>query len=298
MSLNLGMDTQNWLSSFRTEDERLTSMQSSIMEKNARVVCLTGGKGGVGKTSVSLKMSLELAQQNFKVLLIDCDHNLSNTSIKLNLPLNDNFTNLLLGGKDLDECLYKRGNFHLLSGANGSLDLFEGEYNFSSLIIDIVNSKREEYDFIILDSPAGISEHTTALASYADDRVYVLNPDSSSITDAYSLMKVLKTKFDIKENHLIVNKVKTREQYTKVVKTISETAENFINVRTIVLGNISYVDTEKSFDQEFLGRQNSLSHKLVLKIIQKYVDRIGDKQSLGLTQMRPNKAEHEAQFLS
>ena len=94
---------QDWLLTFHTEQERRKTIKST-KKTGARKICITGGKGGVGKTSVALKMALELSN-NKKVLLIDCDHNLSNTSIKLGIPLRNDFYHLLRGGKSFEECI-------------------------------------------------------------------------------------------------------------------------------------------------------------------------------------------------
>ncbi len=79
--------------------------------KKCTSICITGGKGGVGKTSISLKMAKEISQQVNRVLLIDCDYNLSNTAIKLGRPLSNYFFELVSAEKSFEECLYSEGNF-------------------------------------------------------------------------------------------------------------------------------------------------------------------------------------------
>lgn len=270
----------NWLEGFRTSS---TAVSNFTQRKN-RLVCITGGKGGVGKTSVTLKLALELGNLGHKVLVIDCDTNLSNTRIKLGIPLREDFFDLLSGTKKFEDCIYKRGNFHLLSACNGNLDLFDGEENLSNFIIDIAKEHKQEYDFIFLDSPAGVNDYTMTLAAFCDDRLFVVNPDTSSITDSYALMKILKNRYGIKENLLIVNKSQSKSQYNKVVKTLSETAENFLSVRTVVLGDLPYLGKTLNFDNEFIYGQNSPAHPGALNILKKYVDRVDDFSLLNPSQ--------------
>ena len=135
--------TSEWLLSNNTQYHKqikdLLDSRKNKREKSV-TVSVTGGKGGVGKTSVSLKLSKELAKQGHKVLLIDCDYNLSNTALKLGLPITNTFYDLVSANKNFDECLHIDGNFNLLSACNGSLDLFDASFRIEEVIIDIINT--------------------------------------------------------------------------------------------------------------------------------------------------------------
>lgn len=269
--------TSEWLLSFNsTENQQLQSLihQRKDSNKPAIVTSITGGKGGVGKTSISLKFSKTLASLGHKVLLIDCDYNLSNTAIKLGLPLNNsNFYSLLTAQKSFSDCLYKEGKFHLLSACNGDLDLFESKLKLEELIIDIIQSHQAEYDFILLDCAAGITRETLTLNAYCDHRVFVVTPDKASITDSYSLIKVLNKKYGIRENHLLVNMYANKAQFANVVTSLCETVENFLGARTSILGGVKRIDVEYSrFDNYFLNPAENSSHKKFLNLVNKYVD--------------------------
>ncbi len=278
----------DWLQTFRSEETssanfpnkdfalNLKPKRSSGSGLKARTISITGGKGGVGKTSVAIKTARELAEIGYKVLLIDCDYNLANTAIKLNLPLKDDFYSLLSAEKTLEECLYQEGNFHLLSGCNGSLELFENKLALDQVIIDIIISHEHEYDYILLDCPAGLNKDTLTLNAYCDERFFIVTPDKSSITDSYSLMKVLSTKYNVKENHLIINMYNNDEQFHRVVNSIVSTAENFLGLRTQVLGGIKKLDVKvDSFDDHFLRKKSPEAHEDFLKVIKKYAEKRG-----------------------
>lgn len=241
--------------------------------RKAHTVSVTGGKGGVGKTSIALKMARMLASQDYKVLLIDCDTNLSNTAVKLGLPLNDHFMDLVTAKKSFEECLHIDGNFHLLSACNGNVELFERNIEFDRILIDVVSSHEREYDFILLDCPAGLSKTSLTLNAYSDQRIIVVTPDRASITDSYSLMKILNTRYGVNENHLLVNKVSTLSQYQRMVKTLGETVENFLTARLRVLG---YIALERGavdrFDQELLGGANSALERDFTKVLRRFTE--------------------------
>lgn len=265
--------------------EWLLSHSSSIQSKRAKrshgeshrcyKISITGGKGGVGKTSVALKTAQELGQMGYKTLLIDCDSNLSNTAIKLGLPLDQKFWKLLSAELSFEECLIKKGDFHLLPACNGSVDLFETKLNFDEVMIDIISAHESDYDFIILDCPAGLSKDCLTLSAYCDYRWIVVTPDKSSITDSYSLIKILNTKYGVKENHLLVNMYSTDRQFQKVVITLSETVENFLQARTNILGGIKKFDVANDeFDTFFLSPSSSEWHKNFLKMISGFTEKL------------------------
>lgn len=271
-------NTSEWLVSFNTnhQSEIDTLVEQRKLQANkTTTISITGGKGGVGKTSVSLKLAKELANQGSKVLLIDCDYNLSNTAIKLGLPVTNTFYSLVSAQKSFEECLHIDGNFHLLSGCNGSVDLFDTEFKLEQIIIDVIHEHENEYDFILLDCPAGLLRETLTLNAYCDKRIVVVTPDRASITDSYSLIKVLSHKFGIKENHLLINMYSTTSQFEKVVKTLSETVENFLGCRTQILGGIRKIDiTQAKFDNYFIKSGKNIHHQNFLKVINKLTDEL------------------------
>ena len=236
-------------------------------------ISITSGKGGVGKTSIAIKMGKLLADWNYRVLLFDCDYNLSNTAVKLGMPLSDNFNLLIKGEKTFDECLVRENNFHVLSGCNGNLELFDNEFYFDKFIINTLSECEKKYDFIILDCPAGLSRGILTLNAYSDFRFFVVIPDKSSITDSYALIKVLNNKYGVKENHLIVNKISSLKQYQRMVKTLSETIESFLNCRLRVLGGIVKEDNAVDLlDRLLLTDKNGRIHKNFVKFLKKFTD--------------------------
>ncbi len=292
---------QEWLiSNNKFEDELSTNNQFRV--KKAKTISITGGKGGVGKSSISLKLSRTLAENGYKVLLVDCDYNLSNTSIKLGLPVNNDFQALVKREKTIDECLYKEKTFHLLPGCNGNLELFRDEFKLDQFIIEILLKQEQNYDFIFLDSPAGVRKENLTLNAYSDYRFVVVNPDKSSLTDAYSLMKILKNDYGIHDNHLIINKSTSTKQVQKIVKVLSETVENFLNTRLQILGSIERSsENMDNFDRHMLKNSASKIHNDFLEIINNFVEKnlglpalapIGATCNLGL---RVPRTEHEVQ---
>ncbi|OUR98634.1 hypothetical protein A9Q84_04245 [Halobacteriovorax marinus] len=260
-----------WLVGHNRFEQEKTDSSDKKNFGRAKTISITSGKGGVGKTSVTIKLAKLLADKGFKTLVIDCDYNLSNTAIKLGLPLTDNFYSLITAKKTFDECLVKHRGFYLLSGCNGSIDLFNESDGMEKFIIDILVSHEREFDYILLDSPAGIGKENLTINAYSDHRFVVVTPDRSSLTDSYSLMKILTTKYGVSENHLIVNKISSKKQYHRIIKTLGETVDKFLCSRLKVLGGLENQDISVDiFDRHLLDEENSALHRNFVKVVEMF----------------------------
>ena len=255
--------------------------KNEFSSKKATTIAVASGKGGVGKTSVTLKTAHMLSMMNKKVLLIDCDFNLSNTVVKLGLPIKNELWDYVNHQKTLDEIIIKNGNFHLLPACSGNLEFSETEESIEKIIIDILTAKENSYDYIFLDCSAGVSRSVLTLSAYCDHRMVVVTPDKSSITDSYSLLKLLNKKYGINENHLVLNKISNQSQYTKLVNTLSTTVDRFLNCRLNILGGISFLyDETDNFDQHLLNFSDNKLHSQFSKLVKKLTDEVDDNRSI------------------
>lgn len=277
----------SWLLSHKTNDNfadlgqkvllegvrEASSPSFSFEDLRASTIAITGGKGGVGKTSVAIKIAKTLSNEGNKVLLIDCDYNLSDTYVKLGLPLNDGLYEIVAGKKTFLDVVYRMNNFHLLSGSSGNLHLLENNYEIDQAIIQLIVQLEKKYDYIILDLPAGLHKAMLTICAYVDKRFVVVTPDKSSLTDSYALMKVLKQKYGVNSNHLLVNKVSNEQQYKRIVKVLSETVENFLMSHLKVLGKVSKSDKDLDLmDQVILGDETNIIHHDFIKVVQKIAE--------------------------
>lgn len=249
--------------------------QAKKTTQKAKTISVTAGKGGVGKTSIAVKMAKILSSQGYKILLLDCDTNLSNTVVKLGLPITNYFYELVSAQKEFDDCLHKDGSLHLLAGCNGSIDLFNKSLEIDRIIIDILVNHERDYDYIILDCPAGITKETLTLNAYSDYRFVVVTPDKSSVTDSYSLIKILNKEFGVNDNHLLVNKISSDAQYQRMIKTLSETVETFLKCRLHILGGVRKEDLpDDHFDTVLLHQENNSLHKNFVNIVNRFTEEV------------------------
>lgn len=246
--------TSQWLSSFK-------------MNKNAKIMAVCSGKGGVGKTAISLRLAHELVKLKKNILLIDCDFNLSNTSVRLRIPLNNNFLNFLKNPQSIDQQLIRVNGFDLLPAGNALGDILNSRYKILHEIINLIAVKSNEYDIIMLDCPAGASRETCNLAAIADYRMFVMTPDPASITDGYSLFKLIVEQYGCKNNLLAVNQVQSVEQAEKCILSVQNVVRKYINVDFPCIGYLPQIQiNHQDFDQHFLTSERNTLSEFFLKI--------------------------------
>jgi flagellar biosynthesis protein FlhG len=163
-----------------------------VSAKTCRTIAVTSGKGGVGKSNLALMLSIALANARKRVLLLDADLGLANIHILLGLAPRGTLANLLNDSGSLDDVICDGpAGIKVLPGASGLEELA----NIEPLRLEMLRRKlsilEQQYDFMIVDTGAGIGRTTTAFAGTADQTVLVLTPEPTSLADAYAMVKVL-----------------------------------------------------------------------------------------------------------
>jgi flagellar biosynthesis protein FlhG len=273
--------TTDWLTGFRHKNVATT-------------IAFVSGKGGVGKTSCSLKISKLLASQGKRVLLIDCDFNLSNTLIKLNLKRDnkfDDFLNKKISARSLIKRVY---GFDLIPTANGSLSVFEKEQGIENILVKLIESLKESYDFILLDCPAGIEKNTLNLVNYCDERIIVVTPDKSSLTDAYSVLKILITRYENLKNCFLLNQIVNLEIYESFKNAILKTSKTFLGYEPFFLGHFPLIPLKgDDFDRVFIQEESFSMKDYELKVLNNLVDRDKVESCFSVSEQSPKSLFEE-----
>ena len=211
-----------------------------VEEHKTRIITITSGKGGVGKTNISVNMAIQYAQIGKKVILIDADLGMANVNVLLNIVPSSNLLHVIDKGKKMEDIILNTEyGIRFIAGANGfsrianlkddELDFFVKE--FSSL---------SDADIIIIDTGAGISNNVLSFVAAADEVYVVTTPEPTSITDAYGIIKIIATEFPLSELNmkLIVNRVHSADEGKKVSERIINIAGQFLNYKIEYLGFI------------------------------------------------------------
>jgi len=197
----------------------------------AKVIAVTSGKGGVGKTNVAVNLGIILAERTERVILVDADLGLANVDILLGRRFRYTMEHVIKGEKDVFEIMQKLpGGLAIVPGASGFSDLAnlkdqERAYLFRSL------SMLERYaDVILIDTGAGVSRNVVQFAAAADEVLVVATPDPTSMTDAYALIKLLSQEDSLGAVKLLVNLARNRAEGEVVSQRIASVAMKFLNL--------------------------------------------------------------------
>jgi flagellar biosynthesis protein FlhG len=207
--------------------------------RHARVVAVTSGKGGVGKTNVSVNLSIAFAALGKKVVLVDLDLGLANADILLDLAPRYNLSQVLVGRKTIEDVtIPAMGGIRVVPGASG----VERLANLSDVERDSLLASFEvlhrDADVIVFDTGAGIAKNTTAFLAASDDVIVVTMPEPTSVVDAYAVIKMLSREGDRGDLHLLLNQCSGRDEAEKYANGIAMTANKLLNTYVEKLGYI------------------------------------------------------------
>ena len=220
-------------------EERKTDQVRVDQKKTAKIISVTSGKGGVGKTSLSVNLAAHLSKHGTRILLIDADLGLSNVEIMLGVTPSYTLKDVIKHGKDIEEVIINGPyNLDFISGGNGFLELAElSELEREEILIKI-HKLEELYDIIIIDTGAGISKNVTAFLTISDEIIVITTSEPTALTDAYSIMKVISEEKLKKKIGLIINRVKTKSEFQQASNILISTAKKFLGEEIKSLGYV------------------------------------------------------------
>jgi flagellar biosynthesis protein FlhG len=204
-----------------------------------RVVAVTSGKGGVGKTSLAVNLGLTLARRGQRVLLFDADLGLANIEVMLGITPPYTLYEFLYGNKTIEEVIYAGpGGLQVVSGGSGVNELAHLDSTQRRRILELLPFLRARTDFVLVDTGAGISKNVLGFVSAAEEILLVITPEPTSLTDAYSLLKVL-AKFKVhSEARLVVNRARDEQEACRAAQKLQVVCGRFLDFNLGFLGAI------------------------------------------------------------
>jgi flagellar biosynthesis protein FlhG len=255
--------------------EKLRNMvREKIAERvnnlKAHVITIASGKGGSGKSNIALNLGIILSRMNRKVLLYDADLNLANIDVLLGMSPKYRILDLIRGDVKLNDVIIEvRNNLKLLPANSGSINFPEisGE-SLIKIISDFIDVE-SDFDFILVDAPAGISDEVIKLVSFSHDYILVVTPEPTAIMDAYAVIKLVNYKSGRSNVKVIVNN-SGLEKAIEVVERLSVAAWKFLNVKVDFIGSIPYdpmVQKAVMFQKPFVELYPRTSASIALRKI-------------------------------
>jgi flagellar biosynthesis protein FlhG len=214
------------------------------LNKKKRVIAITSGKGGVGKTNIVANLGFTLSKIGKKVLILDADLGLGNLDVLLGLTPQHNLSHVIAGEKRLGDILETGpGGIQILPASSGIQNLTALSQEQKDNLLDQLDSLVASVDILLIDTAAGISSNVLYFTASAHEILVAVTPEPTSITDAYALMKVLSLNYSESAFRLVVNQAATVQEAQQVVNHLRLVANRFLNISIDYLGSVLYDKT-------------------------------------------------------
>lgn len=213
-----------------------------------RVICVTSGKGGVGKTNITVNLAYCLAKLGKKVLILDADLNLANVDVLIGITPKYNLHHVFLGEKSLKEIIAKGpGGMSILPASSGILEMAELTEEQKLYFLAELEEIGEQIDVLLIDTAAGINNNVIYFTLGAQERIIVLSPEPTSLTDAYAMIKVLSTRHDVKKFRILINSAHSEKEALAVFRQLTVVADRFLD--TLSLDYLGYIPFDAKLPQ-------------------------------------------------
>ncbi len=221
--------------------DQAANLRRLVLEKGntpvkTKTIAITSGKGGVGKTSLSVSLSIALAQDGSSVTLLDADLGLANINVILGIIPKYNLYHVIKGKKKLKDIVIEvPEGIKIIAGASGFHQLANLEAKQRNEFIGAV-AELDSDDYMIIDTGAGVSQNVLSFVMAADEVIVVTTPEPTAITDAYGIIKSIAAQSPDKVIKLIVNRVESVSEGKRVAQRVINIAGQFLNIKIENLG--------------------------------------------------------------
>ncbi len=207
---------------------------------NARVITITSGKGGVGKSNMAVNLALQMRRRGKRVIIFDADFGLANVEVMFGTLPKHNLSDVIYGGMAINEIISEGPEgIGFISGGSGIVGLNDLNHEQLDSLVGKLSQLNMLTDILLIDTGAGVSESVLDFVLASPEVLLVSTPEPSSLTDSYSLMKALykNPKFmkDSTKVYLVANRVNSEEEANAVYEKLSSVVLRFLN------GNLSYL---------------------------------------------------------
>lgn len=204
-----------------------------------RYCCITSGKGGVGKTCLAVNLAFALAHQGRRVLLVDGDLGLANVDVLLDLEVRVTLWDILeRGAEPMAALISVRPGLDVLPASSGVSEMANLGSNDQGLLKEVLEGLAASFQYIILDTAAGLGAAVLWFNSISDLSLVVTTPDPTALTDAYALIKVLSQAYHCRRFEVVLNNVQDEKEALVTFNTLAGTADRFLGLPLHFLGAV------------------------------------------------------------
>ncbi|MCB1650040.1 MAG: MinD/ParA family protein [Pseudomonadales bacterium] len=218
--------------------------QAAHTPARSRVIAVSSGKGGVGKTNISVNLAIALARKGQRVCVFDADTSLANVNILLNLTPQFTLEHVLRGEKKIEDILLRGpGDITIVPAASGIAEFAMLTLPQQKLLLQALTSLEQQFDYLIIDTAAGISDNVTTFLQATEHCMLIVTPEPTSLTDAFALMKVMQRRHSDNRIHVLTNMVDSYLNSVDIYKRLAGAASRYLSLELDYLG---YVPRDES----------------------------------------------------
>lgn len=212
-----------------------------MIKRPVQVVAISGGKGGVGKTNVSINTAIALAKSGRKVVLMDADLGLANIDVLLGLSPKKNLADVIQGNATLDDIMLDGPmGVKIIPASSGTQSMVSMNTMEHAGLIRAFSNINFPLDTLIIDTAAGISDSVVSFLKAAQEILLVVCDEPSSITDAYALMKLMSRDYQIKRFRIVANMVQNEKEGQLMFNKLAAVSERFLEVTLQYVGHVPF----------------------------------------------------------
>ncbi|MEL0586818.1 MAG: MinD/ParA family protein [Candidatus Thiodiazotropha sp. (ex. Lucinoma kazani)] len=206
-----------------------------------RVIAVTGGKGGVGKTNISANMGVALAELGRRVILLDADLGLANLDVVLGMHAERNLSHVMRGECSLEEVMVTGPKgLKVIPGASGIQHMAEMSPAENAGLIHAFSEVANDVDVLLIDTAAGISDLVISFSRAAQEQIVVVCDEPASITDAYAIIKLLNREHGVSRFRILANMVKSVQEGRDLYNKMCRVTDQYLDVMLTYMGSIPY----------------------------------------------------------
>jgi len=215
------------------------SLSNTDYSARTRVISVTSGKGGVGKSNFTVNLGIILAQMGYRVVIFDADFGLSNIDVLLGYASKYSLANVIDNTKDITDIMIEGPyGIKLISGGSGLIELVNIDRGQLDYLISSLSKLESMADFLIIDTGAGINNSVVSFLLASSEVICITTPEPTSITDAYALIKTLSIKDKSKKISVVVNKADSFREAEEIMHKLTVVCSKFLNIKVNKLGYI------------------------------------------------------------
>ncbi len=216
-----------------------------------QVIAITGGKGGVGKTNLAVNLSMALAEQRRRVMLLDADLGLANVDVLLGLKPKHTLADVLNGNASmLDVVVNGPGGVRIVPASSGIQHMANLNSHEHAALINGFGELGDQVDVMVVDTAAGISSNVVNFVRACQEVIVVVCDEPSSITDAYALIKIMNTEYAMTRFQVVANMCRSAQEGSRLFQKLNLTCERFLDVTLQYLGHIPFDESVRSAVQK------------------------------------------------